>query len=138
MCYTLASGGFDPKKHDGILQCAEQELLEEARLRVAVVGTAPDQFQAGVSTLVPLVPVNGNPGIPELKWSRNRFIPFVALDGTHDPDGGERDAEELIEIHDLSLEAWNQLILEGKVMPTAVQTTLMAVDWLKRNQLLSL
>lgn len=50
-----------------------------------------------------------------------------------DNELAKRDAEELIEIFDVSLDEWQKLILQGKVALPSVQTTLMARDYLDRN-----
>jgi hypothetical protein len=41
-----------------------------------------------------LVP-EGHPGLAEVKWCMNRFIPFLVIDPHPDPQPGSRDAEEL-------------------------------------------
>jgi hypothetical protein len=75
-------------------------------------------------------------GIPELKWSRNRFIPFLALDPFPSKTRGQDD-EEWIQVQEFTLAQWHQMMVEGKVMPTAVQTSIMAVDWLKKKDFIT-
>ncbi|KAI8927839.1 hypothetical protein BC831DRAFT_451250 [Entophlyctis helioformis] len=118
MTYSLTAGGFDPNKHKDILETAQHELSEEARLHNGVwIRLIPDDHD----------------GIPELKWCRNKFVPFLVLDADDDLTPRERDAEENIQVVDLPLDDLQQHILRGLVMLPAVQTTLMATDWLKRN-----
>lgn len=35
-----------------------------------------------------------HPGLPEVKWCMNRFVPFLVVDPQPDPTPGSRDAEE--------------------------------------------
>jgi hypothetical protein len=35
-----------------------------------------------------------HPGLPEVKWCMNRFVPFLAVDPQPDLNPGSRDAEE--------------------------------------------
>ena len=55
------------------------ELSEEARL--------------SATSLVRLLP-EGSAGICEVKWCRNRFTPFLAIDPLPDSNPGEREEEE--------------------------------------------
>eukprot|EP00842_Homolaphlyctis_polyrhiza_P004498 jgi/Hompol1/5049/HPOL_001873-RA len=134
MAYSLTAGGFDPRKHSSIEQTASSELSEEARL-------------CG-GTWVRLIP-ESVAGIPELKWSRNTFVPFLVLDPQEDTMPLDRDPEgilslisltlvplENIQALDVSIDKLNELILNGLVMLPSVQTSLMAIDWLKRNKYL--
>lgn len=41
----------------------------------------------------PLLPV-GHPGIAEVKWCRNRLLPYLAVDPHPDAAPGSRDTEE--------------------------------------------
>nr|KAJ3419399.1 hypothetical protein HK105_007002 [Polyrhizophydium stewartii] len=118
MTYTLTAGACDPTKHSSILDTARHELSEEARLKNG--------------TWVRLLPEDDD-GIPELKWSRNKFVPFLVIDAEPDATPYERDAEEFIEIVDVTLDELQQFILKGLVMLPSVQTTIMALDWLRRN-----
>ncbi len=81
MCHTLVAGGFDPKKHASILDTAKQELSEEARLKGG--------------EWIPLLPMDSQ-GVPELKWSRNQFMPFLVLDPEPDTNPLERDLEGIV------------------------------------------
>ncbi|KAI9017380.1 hypothetical protein BC832DRAFT_588645 [Gaertneriomyces semiglobifer] len=122
--YTFAAGGFDVAKHSSILECARQELSEESRL------TGGDWI-----SLLP----NDHPGIGELKWSRNRFIPFLVLNPVRDQHPKQRDAEEWIEVHrGVSISELKNLIMRGEVMLPSVQTAWMAIEYLKDNKLLLL
>jgi hypothetical protein len=76
--YTLVAGGFDTKKHKTMMDCLQDELSEEARLRGGRVECLMDP--------------NGR-GISELKWGCNHFLPFLCLDPEHDVTPKERDPE---------------------------------------------
>ncbi|EFJ46688.1 hypothetical protein VOLCADRAFT_118065, partial [Volvox carteri f. nagariensis] len=65
LMYCFPSGGFDPRKHGSLRQCAEAEMAEEGML----VG----------GEVVSLLPED-HPGQSELKWSRNTFKPFLMID----------------------------------------------------------
>ncbi|KAJ3282383.1 hypothetical protein HK104_010922 [Borealophlyctis nickersoniae] len=120
--YTLAAGGYERDKHASILDAAQCELSEECRLTA--------------ERWISLLP-EGHQGIGEVKWSRNRFIPFVALDPVVDETPLARDYEELIEVcPDVTMEELDKIILRGDMMLPAVQTVLMAKDWLKKQGLL--
>lgn len=45
----------------------------------------------------------------------------------------ERDFEEYMESVDVSLSELDEIILSGKMMLPAVQTSIMAKDWIKHN-----
>lgn len=111
--FSLPSGGLDLKKHGSIYDCARDELGEEAHLKGG--------------ELIALVEVEGNEGIPELKWSRNRFIPFLCLDPEQDLHPPPQDDEELVTYQDVTVPEFRQLCLNGEMMLTAVQTGLMAL-----------
>jgi hypothetical protein len=78
MAYSLVAGGFDPKKHTSIRQTAQFELSEEAHLK-------DGQW-------IPLIDEKSQ-GLPELKWSRNLFMPYLVLDPTQDLNPKDRDPE---------------------------------------------
>ena len=118
--YTLCAGGYDLKKHRNIRECCEMEMEEEARLKGG--------------TLVCLIDELGE-GISELKWSTNTFIPYVCIDPVASFQG-KRDMEECIEFKDVSIKEFMEIILKGEMMLPSVQTGLMAIDYLKRNQYL--
>ncbi|KAJ3089092.1 hypothetical protein HK102_007225 [Quaeritorhiza haematococci] len=117
--YTFASGGFDERKHKDIFETARSELSEEAHLTGG--------------TWHRLIP-DSTPGIAEVKWCRNRFVPFLVLDPELDTDPKQRDAEELIDVHHtVTLEQLKSYILRGIVALPSVQTAVMAMEWLKQN-----
>ncbi|TPX53833.1 hypothetical protein PhCBS80983_g06141 [Powellomyces hirtus] len=120
--YTFAAGGFDTKKHKTIMDTARQELSEESRLTGG--------------TWISLLP-EGHEGIGELKWCRNRFIPFLVLDPVPDTHPRSRDAEELIEIRrNVSIDDLKKLIMQGELMLPSVQTAWMALEYLQKEGLL--
>lgn len=116
--YTMVAGGFDAEKHSSILDTAKYEMNEEASLKNG-------QF-------IQLLEQN-NEGIAELKWSRNRFMPFLCIDPEEDLTPKAKDLEELIEVEDISIGRFMELVLKGEMLLPAVQTGLMAIDWLKKN-----
>ena len=138
MGYSLASGGFDSKKHKSIGDCARMELLEEARLTISEEKLIPLIVKKNDESIESFLFDSTNTfGIAELKWSRNRFIPFVCIDAQEDNENlGVLDDEELIHVQDIGLEEWNKLILEGKVALPSVQTTLMALDYLQNQKII--
>ncbi|KAI9100690.1 WD40-repeat-containing domain protein [Phlyctochytrium arcticum] len=122
MLYTFAAGGFDPKKHESIMDTGKQELSEESRLTGG--------------RWISLMP-EGHEGICEVKWSRNQFIPFLVLDPIIDTNPRDRDAEELIEVrHNVTMDELNTIILQGKLMLPSVQTAWIALDYLRKQGLL--
>lgn len=40
----------------------------------------------------------GHPGVPEVKWCRNRMLPFLCVGPSVDASPGAREAEEFIEV----------------------------------------
>lgn len=64
MMFVLPTGGFDPRRHGDREACARAELSEEARL-------------AGGAWQRLLPP--GHAGLAEVKWSPNRFTPFLCI-----------------------------------------------------------
>ena len=109
-----------------IQQTAAFELSEEGRLTLG--------------TWHRLIP-ESNPGISELKWCTNRFVPFLNLDPVADQTPLDRDQEggrvdvEYMEYRDITLDELNQIILDGHMMLPAVQTCLMAMNWIKKHGL---
>ncbi|KAJ1553066.1 hypothetical protein HK096_009364, partial [Nowakowskiella sp. JEL0078] len=86
--------------------------------------------------LIPLYSESSE-GIPELKWGRNRFIPYLVIDPEVDETPGAQDAEEMIEVRsDVSIEELKKIILRGELMLTGVQTAVMACEWLKEKGML--
>jgi hypothetical protein len=76
--YTFAAGQFDRQKSGSILECAKSELSEEAGL--------------GGGHWVRLIPEDSD-GVSELKWCRNRFVPFLCINPNSDETPQERDPE---------------------------------------------
>lgn len=113
--YSFAAGGFDPQKHRTLADTATHELSEEARLRGG--------------TLVRL----SSDSIAELKWSTNRFVPFLVLDPHADPHPRPRDAEEAIVVVEMTLPETEEVIAQGRMMLPAVQTYLMGKRYLLQN-----
>jgi hypothetical protein len=70
---------FDPKKSSSKLETARAELSEEARLTSGIWHN--------------LLRDESHPGIPELKWCSNLFIPFLCVDLVADPQPGHQDEE---------------------------------------------
>ncbi|KAI8823132.1 uncharacterized protein EV422DRAFT_494325 [Fimicolochytrium jonesii] len=117
--YTFAAGGFDQKKHQTILDTSKQELSEEMRLTGG--------------EWISLLPQDHD-GIGEVKWSRNRFIPFLVLDPVYDEHPRARDAEELIEIRrNVDIRDLKDIILRGEMMLPSVQTAWMGLDYLEKG-----
>lgn len=83
-------------------------------------------------TVVHLVP-DDHPGISEVKWCVNRFKPFLIIDPQPDANPGERDAEEVIELHRVTVERFRELLYSGDVMLPSMTTGFMGLDWLKEN-----
>lgn len=106
------------------LEAAQHELSEEARLKGG--------------EWINLLPKEHSPdGISELKWGKNRFMPFLCLDPILDDQPMERDAEEYIEvIYNLPIKQLKQAITRAEMMLPSVQTTWMALEYLKEHNLL--
>ena len=117
MLYTLVAGGFDDKKHKSIRETAMCEMEEEARLKGGKMVCLMDEESFGIS---------------ELKWSRNRFIPFICIDPIESLEA-KRDPEELIVFRDVSIQEFNDIIQRGEMMLPSVQTGIMALNWLQLN-----
>ncbi|KAI9478484.1 MAG: hypothetical protein EXX96DRAFT_249554 [Benjaminiella poitrasii] len=119
--YTCPAGAYDRKKHKSILEAARHEMSEEAHLKDGEwINLLPEGYTED--------------GISELKWSKNRFIPFLCLNPVKDDSPMERDAEECIEIvENVSIESLKQSITRAEMMLTAVQTTWMALEYLKSH-----
>ena len=89
MLYVLPTGGFDPRKHKSLQECAAAEMSEEARgccwsgcascssrWLSSIIST---QAKLRGGTWVPLLQ-QGHAGIAEVKWCANRFQPFLCID----------------------------------------------------------
>ncbi|OBZ87778.1 hypothetical protein A0J61_04182 [Choanephora cucurbitarum] len=117
--YTCVAGSFDRRKHANILEAAQHELSEEAHLKGGEwINLLPEDHSAD--------------GISELKWGRNRFIPYLCLDPVQDDAPMARDAEEYIQVvRDVSIEDLKKFITKAEMMLPSVQTTWMALEYLK-------
>lgn len=103
------------------METAQYELSEEAHLKGG--------------RLISLLPSSQPEGISELKWSKNRFVPYICINPVLDDNPKERDAEEYIEIvRDVSIDDFTQMVMRGEVMLPSVQTGWMAIEWLKENK----
>ncbi|GAB5589463.1 hypothetical protein Unana1_04363 [Umbelopsis nana] len=119
--YTCTAGAIDRRKHKSQLETAQYELSEEAHLTGG--------------RLISLLPSSQPEGISELKWSKNRFVPYICINPVLDDNPKERDAEEYIEIvRDVSIDDFTQMVMRGEVMLPSVQTGWMAIEWLKENK----
>eukprot|EP00238_Polyblepharides_amylifera_P011671 CAMPEP_0196584240 /NCGR_PEP_ID=MMETSP1081-20130531/46346_1 /TAXON_ID=36882 /ORGANISM="Pyramimonas amylifera, Strain CCMP720" /LENGTH=234 /DNA_ID=CAMNT_0041905379 /DNA_START=280 /DNA_END=984 /DNA_ORIENTATION=- len=119
--YCLPTGGFDPKKHKNLEDCAIAELSEEA-------GLCGGSF-------IRLLP-DGHPGIPEVKWSLNRFTPFLVLAPEKDHDPGEQDAEELIEVMRIDVSRLKELMFSGDMQTPSIVTCSAALEHLEKMGLI--
>ncbi|RUP45631.1 hypothetical protein BC936DRAFT_147925, partial [Jimgerdemannia flammicorona] len=105
------------------LDSAQHELSEEARLTSG--------------TWINLLPATHPLGISELKWGRNRFVPFLVLDPVDDEDPLERDLEEHMEVcKGVPVREFTEMVMRGEVMLPSVQTGWMALEWLRKEGLL--
>eukprot|EP00195_Chlamydomonas_chlamydogama_P016506 CAMPEP_0202910586 /NCGR_PEP_ID=MMETSP1392-20130828/52388_1 /ASSEMBLY_ACC=CAM_ASM_000868 /TAXON_ID=225041 /ORGANISM="Chlamydomonas chlamydogama, Strain SAG 11-48b" /LENGTH=223 /DNA_ID=CAMNT_0049600735 /DNA_START=167 /DNA_END=839 /DNA_ORIENTATION=+ len=115
LAYCLPTGGYDPRKHTDIAQCALAELSEEALLHGG--------------QLVRLIPEE-HPGFAEVKWCANRFVPFLVIDPEDDPNPGTRDAEEYISVMQVGLPELKRLMHSGDMMLPSITTAHMALEHL--------
>ncbi|KAG2451992.1 hypothetical protein HYH02_003763 [Chlamydomonas schloesseri] len=124
LMFTLPCGGFDPRRHTSLRHCAIAEMREEAML----VG----------GEVVDLLPED-HPGQSELKWSRNKFKPFLFINPRFDPSGcASRDEEELtIEVVRVTIPELYGIILGGQMMLPSVFATFLALEALKARKLLA-
>ncbi|OZJ01459.1 hypothetical protein BZG36_05475 [Bifiguratus adelaidae] len=121
--YTCACGGYDRKKHASVDVAAKDELSEEAYLKGG--------------RWINLLPQDQPEGVSEVKWGRNRFVPYLVIDAEKDANPKPRDAEEYMEVvYDIPIDRLRQFIVEGKVMLPSVQTAWMALDRLQKEGLL--
>lgn len=118
------AGSYDQRKHKSVLEAAQHELSEEARLKGG--------------EWINLLPANHSPdGISELKWGKNRFIPYLCLDPIEDENPLERDAEEYIQVvKDVIIDHLESFITQGEMMLPSVQTSWMALSYLRKNNFL--
>lgn len=81
-----------------------------------------------------LLPEDQPDGISELKWGRNKFVPYLCIDPVVDPEPRARDDEEWMEIvPDVPLKDFKRYITRGEVMLPSVQTAWMALEYLAEN-----
>lgn len=113
--------GMLSEKHQSLEDCVRMELSEEA------------QLQGG--NLVKLIP-DGHPGLLEVKWSRNRFTPFLVLDPKRDAKPQPMDPEEVIEILTVDIPALKEIMYGGYMMLPSVVTCTMALKYLQDQGLL--
>ncbi|CAL8469918.1 g9460 [Coccomyxa elongata] len=117
MLFTLPTGGYDPKKHSSHLDAACSELSEEAHLSDG----------EWVELLAP-----EHPGIAEVKWCRNRFRPFLCIGPKADETPGQRDAEEFIEVHRVSVAQLRDMVTSTDMLLPTMTTSYMALERLKQ------
>ncbi|EFN58472.1 hypothetical protein CHLNCDRAFT_140491 [Chlorella variabilis] len=118
MVWCLPTGAYDPRKHASYEACARAELSEEAHL-------------AG-GAWVSLMP-DGHPGIPEVKWCRNRFHAYLVLDPQPDAQPGARDKEEYIQaclpgVCRVGLPELRSLMLGGEMLLPSITTCFWAME----------
>jgi hypothetical protein len=119
LCYTLPCGGYDQRKHESVEDAALAELSEELQMKT--------------KTLIRLIPPD-HPGLLEVKWCRNRFIPFLALDIFPDPQPAALDAEEYIEKLDgVSFADCKKIISNGEMLLPSGITCFMAMEYLQNH-----
>ncbi|ORX49917.1 hypothetical protein DM01DRAFT_1409363 [Hesseltinella vesiculosa] len=121
--YTCVAGSVDRRKHQSPMESAKYELSEEARL------TGGDW--------VCLLPPEQQDGISELKWGRNRFVPYLCLNPEIDAKPRQRDLEECIQVvNDVPIADLKRFITKGEMMLPSVQTCWMALEYLAEQNLL--
>lgn len=80
MIYSLPAGGYDKSKHLKMIDCVKQELSEEVKLfKLIIVKKNDIQAHLKGGEIIRLIP-DDHPGIPEVKWCKNRFTPFLVID----------------------------------------------------------
>ncbi|KAH8913598.1 hypothetical protein BT69DRAFT_1358979 [Atractiella rhizophila] len=120
---SFPSGSVDWKKHTSAEHGARNELNEEARLEGGTWILLVDEKDEW---------------LPELKWSTNRFIPYLVIDPLPSSSPLPQDDEELIEpIHNVTFEQFKQFLRNGQVMGPSAQTFLIAVERLKEMGLVT-
>lgn len=113
--------GVLSEKHQSLEGCVRMELSEEA------------QLQGG--NLVKLIP-DEHPGLLEVKWSCNRFTPFLVLDPKRDAKPHPMDPEEVIEILTVDIPSLKEIMYGGYMMLPSVVTCSMALKYLQDQGLL--
>lgn len=72
-----------------------------------------------------------------MKWSSNRFYPFLVIDPEIDTEPKQRDAEEFIElIPDQSIDSIEHRIFNGEMILASAQSYWMAKNYLQLNNLI--
>ncbi|CAO3631005.1 unnamed protein product [Cunninghamella blakesleeana] len=105
------------------LDSAKHELSEEARLKNG--------------EWICLLPEEQKDGISELKWGRNRFVPYLCINPEHDDQPKQRDLEECIQVvKDVQIADLKRFITKGEMMLPSVQTSWMALEYLSSQNLL--
>lgn len=115
--YSLPAGAFDATKHKTPEDCAWAELNEEAHLKGGKMYPVLD----------------ANIGVPEVKWCRNVFTPFIVIDPASDENPSNRDTEEWIEIERMDIKTLRKAMKSGKMLLPSVTTCFWAFDWLEEN-----
>ena len=72
-------------------------------------------------------------GVPEVKWCRNRFTPFIVIDPEVDTQPGARDKEEYIQILRVSIPELRRIMKSGEMMLPSVSTCWWALEYLMEN-----
>ncbi|KAI8334750.1 hypothetical protein BC941DRAFT_462242 [Chlamydoabsidia padenii] len=121
--YTCVSGSVDRRKHQSPLESAQHELSEEARLTGG--------------EWISLLPEDQPDGISELKWGRNRFVPYLCINPHQDDQPRQRDEEECIQVVDkVDIKHLKSFITKGEMMLPSVQTSWMALEYLSNQGML--
>jgi len=84
---------------------------------------------------VKLIP-DEHPGLLEVKWSCNRFTPFLVLDPKRDAKPHPMDPEEVIEILTVDIPSLKEIMYGGYMMLPSVVTCSMALKYLQDQGLL--
>lgn len=117
--YNVPMGAVCSEKHGGSLEAAVRaELSEEAHLRGGELVRLLDSPNA----------------MPELKWSVNRFQPFLVINPEADPTPLPRDAEEsTMIVANVSLSDLRNIIFRGEMLPNSIATVALALNYLKNS-----
>lgn len=122
MLYVLPSGAFDASRHNSHHQAAQAELSEEAQL--------------SGGEWVDLMETSSSAGPYEVKWGQNRMRPWLCIDPSRDDDPGQREAEEHIEVHRVSIAELRRIIRSGLMMVPSIAACHVALDELSMRGLL--
>eukprot|EP00208_Stichococcus_sp_RCC1054_P007188 CAMPEP_0206141878 /NCGR_PEP_ID=MMETSP1473-20131121/14512_1 /ASSEMBLY_ACC=CAM_ASM_001109 /TAXON_ID=1461547 /ORGANISM="Stichococcus sp, Strain RCC1054" /LENGTH=269 /DNA_ID=CAMNT_0053536617 /DNA_START=306 /DNA_END=1115 /DNA_ORIENTATION=+ len=121
MMFVLPSGAFDPRRHADPLAAAQAELCEEAHLSG---GDWVDLMAEGAAAP------------PEVKWCRNRMRPWLCLGPRPAEVPGQREAEEHIEVHRVTLKELRRIIRSGAMMVPSIAACHLALDELQLRGLI--